>query len=73
MQQNRAFRVVKSGQKIGDTRAAEKPAATIEREMRSVVSGWIAEHARAAEEMRAASVALLLDASSRFPRVSPRA
>jgi hypothetical protein len=73
MQQNRAFRVVKSGQKIGDNRTAEKPAATVEREMRSVVSGWIAEHERAAEEMRAASVALLLDATSRSTRVAARA
>jgi hypothetical protein len=73
MQQNRAFRVVKSGQKSGDNRAAEKPAAIIEREMKSVVSGWIAEHERAAEELRVASVAMLLDASSRFPRDATRA
>ncbi|HVG30424.1 MAG TPA: hypothetical protein VM864_12030 [Pyrinomonadaceae bacterium] len=73
MQQNRAFRVVKSGQKFGDNRPAERPAADAEREMRTVVSGWIAEHKRAAEELRAASVALLLDASSRFPRAASRA
>jgi hypothetical protein len=73
MQQNRAFRVVKSGQKIGDNGPSEKPAAVAEREMKTVVSGWIAEHERAAEELRRASVAMLLDASSRFPRVAPRA
>jgi hypothetical protein len=73
MQQNRAFRVVKGGQKSGDNSVAEKPAAIIEREMKTVVSGWIEEHERAAEELRVASVAILLDASSRFPRVAPRA
>lgn len=73
MQQSRAFRVVKSGQKIGDNRPSEKTAAVVERELKTVVSGWIAEHERAAEELRVASVALLLDATSRFPRVAPRA
>ena len=73
MQQNRAIRVVKSGQKIADDRHPEKPAALAEREMRAVVSGWIAEHARAAEELRVASAALLADPGSRFPRVAPRA
>ena len=73
MQQNRAFRVVKSGQKIGDERPAQKPAAVAEREMRMVVSGWIAEHERRAAQRRAASVALLVDASSRFPPAAPRA
>jgi hypothetical protein len=73
MQQNRAFRVVKSRQRSVDSRTAEKPAAVAEREMRAVVSGWVAEHERAAEELRAASVALLLDAGIRFTPVAPRA
>lgn len=73
MQQNRAFRVVKSGQRVGDDRVAVKPAAAIEREMRTVVSGWIAEHERAAEELRAASVALLSRAGSCVPRAATRA
>ena len=65
MQQNRAFRVVKGGQRSADERPAEKPAAVAEREMRSVVSGWIAEHERAAAELRRASVALLRGAGLR--------
>jgi hypothetical protein len=60
MQQKRAFRVVKSGQKKGgDDRPSERAAAVAEREMRTVVSGWIAERVGAAEELRAASVARL--------------
>ncbi|MFN2481197.1 MAG: hypothetical protein ABR554_07005 [Pyrinomonadaceae bacterium] len=41
--------------------------------MRTVVSGWIAEHERAAEELRAASVALLLGVTSRPTRAATRA
>jgi hypothetical protein len=74
MQQNRVFRVVKGGQKKGaGEREAEKPAVVAEREMRTVVSGWIAEHLRAAEELRAASAALLGNAGAPFPRAGSRA
>lgn len=73
MQQNRTFRVVKNGQKTDESRPSEKPAAVAEREMRTVVSGWIAEHERAAAELRAASVALLVGAGLRSPRAASRA
>lgn len=63
MNSNRPVRVIKRGerQQAVETAApvaAEKVAARVEREMKTVVSGWVTEHRQRTEEFRQTFAAL---------------
>lgn len=63
MNTNRAVRVIKRGERQEAIQApavvpAEKVAARREREMKTVVSGWVSEHRQRTEEFRQTFAAL---------------
>ena len=71
MQQNRAIRIIKRGQKANQESVAPAASASAtepsERELKSVVSGWVREHRQRSEEYRR-SFADLLKESGFHPR-----
>jgi hypothetical protein len=77
MQQNRAIRIIKRGQKAGEENVAKAAVAAsaaaaepTERELKSVVSGWISEHRQRSEEYRRAFADLLRESGFRSPRAT---
>jgi hypothetical protein len=64
MNSNRPVRVIKRGERqqaVGTAAApvaAEKVAARVEREMKTVISGWVVEHRQRTEEFRQTFAAL---------------
>ena len=64
MNSNRPVRVIKRGEKrqqavvTAAPVAAEKVAARVEREMKTVVSGWVVEHRQRTQEFRQTFAAL---------------
>ena len=64
MLNNKQVRVIKRGERAGTIEAASRvvPAgggAVTEREIKTVVSGWVSEHRRRAEEFRQTYTSLL--------------
>ena len=74
MQQNRAIRIIKRGQKANNETVAKAAVAVStepsERELKSVVSGWISEHRQRSEEYRRAFTDLLRESGFRSPRAT---
>lgn len=74
MQQNRTVRIIKRGQKANDETVAKAAVAVSaepsERELKSVVSGWIKEHRQRSEEYRRAFTDLLRESGFRSPRAT---
>jgi hypothetical protein len=74
MQQNRAIRIIKRGQKANQETVAPAASASTaeptERELKSVVSGWVNEHRRRSEEYRRSFADLLRESGFRSPRVT---
>jgi hypothetical protein len=72
--QNRAIRIIKRGQKANVEKVAEVVGAVStepsERELKSVVSGWVSEHRQRSEEYRRAFADLLRESGFRSPRVT---
>ncbi len=62
MNSNRPVRVIKRGERrqaaVAAPVAAEKVAARVEREMKTVISGWVVEHRQRTEEFRQTFAAL---------------
>jgi len=65
MNSNRPVRVIKRGERQQAAQAveaapvaAEKGAARVEREMKTVISGWVTEHRQRTEEFRQTFAAL---------------
>ena len=64
MNSNRTVRVIKRGERRQAVEtaaapvAAEKVAARVEREMKTVISGWVVEHRQRTEEFRQTFAAL---------------
>jgi hypothetical protein len=74
MKQNRAIRIIKRGQRAGVEKVAEVAKATSaepsERELKSVVSGWVREHRQRSEEYRRSFADLLKESGFRSSRVT---
>ena len=74
MKQNRAIRIVKRGQQANVEHVAQAASAVnaepSERELKSVVSGWIREHRQRSEEYRRSFADLLKESGFRSPRVT---
>jgi hypothetical protein len=74
MQQNRAIRIIKRGQKANvesvTQAAAVQSAEPTERELKSVVSGWVREHRQRSEEYRRSFADLLKESGFRPRRVT---
>jgi len=75
MQQNRAIRIIKQAQKVqveSSTKAVSEGDAveTSERELKSVVSGWVREHRQRSEEYRRSFADLLKESGFRSPRAT---
>ncbi len=74
MKQNRAVRIIKRGQKANVETVAQAAGAASaepsERELKSVVSGWINEHRQRSEEYRRAFSDLLRESGFRSPRAT---
>ncbi|MBA2731284.1 MAG: hypothetical protein H0U54_00165 [Acidobacteria bacterium] len=75
MQQNRAIRIIKQGQKAqveSVTKAVSEVGAVepSERELKSVVSGWVREHRQRSEEYRRSFADLLKESGFRSPRAT---
>ena len=72
MQQNRPVRVIKHNQRVRvESRAeaaGEVSAEPSERELKTVVSGWISEHRQRSEEYRRALTDVLKPSGFRSPR-----
>jgi hypothetical protein len=73
MKQNRSVRVIKKGQKaeaesVAKAAAGGVSAATSERELKSVVSGWVREHRQRSEEYRRSFADLLKETGFHLPR-----
>jgi hypothetical protein len=72
MQQNRPVRVIKHDQRIcvesREKAAGEENAEPSERELKTVVSGWVREHRQRSEEYRRALTDLLKQSGFRSPR-----
>ena len=75
MQQNRAIRIIKQGktaqvetitQAVSEVSAVEPS----ERELKSVVSGWVREHRQRSEEYRRSFADLLKESGFRSPRAT---
>jgi hypothetical protein len=73
-QQNRAVRIIKRGQTAtaeSVTEAVvEASAEPSEREMKTVVSGWVREHRQRSEEYRRSFAELLKESGFRSPRAA---
>jgi hypothetical protein len=74
MKQNRTIRIVKQGQKanvenVAKT-ASELHTEPSERELKSVISGWVSEHRQRSEEYRRAFSDLLRESGFRSPRAT---
>ena len=74
MQQNRAIRIIKRGQRANEETAAQAAVAVSaepsERELKSVVSGWVREHRQRSEEYRRSFADLLKESGFRSTRVT---
>ena len=74
MQQNRAIRIIKRGQKAKVESvtqvAAVQSAEPTERELKSVVSGWVREHRQRSEEYRRSFADLLKESGFRSRRIT---
>lgn len=74
MKQNRVVRIVKRGQKANTETVAQAAVAVnaepSERELKSVVSGWIHEHRQRSEEYRRTFADLLRESGFRSPRAA---
>lgn len=74
MQQHRPVRIVKQGQKAVSENVAraagETSAQPSERELKSVVSGWIHEHRQRSEQYRQAFAEMLKESGFRSPRAT---
>jgi hypothetical protein len=74
MQQNRTIRIIKQGQKASAETTVKAAVAVnsepSERELKSVVSGWISEHRQRSEEYRRAFADLLRESGFRSPRAT---
>jgi hypothetical protein len=75
MQQSRAIRIIKQGQKaqIESVTKVVSEAATgepSERELKSVVSSWVREHRQRSEEYRRSFADLLKESGFRSPRAT---
>jgi hypothetical protein len=74
MQQNRRVRVIKHNQRAGtESRTQAQCDANrepSERELKTVVAGWISEHRQRSEEYRRALTDLLKEAGFRSPRAT---
>jgi hypothetical protein len=72
--QSRAIRIIKRGQKASVENVAEVASAVStepsERELKSVVSGWVKEHRQRSEEYRRAFSDLLRESGFRSPRAT---
>jgi hypothetical protein len=74
MQQNRAIRIIKRGQTAQAENAteavAEVSAEPSERELKTVVSGWVREHRQRSEEYRRSFADLLKESGFHSPRAA---
>lgn len=76
MTKNRQIRVVKRGSAAGESAAPASDAGrheTSEREMKTIVSGWVREHRQRAEEFRSTFSSLLRESGFNPPRGMSRA
>lgn len=76
MQQRRPVRIVKSHRRVLDVKGVEErrgtERATLERQVKTVVSGWVSDHQQRSEEFRQTYSGLLKELGFASTRVSAR-